>query len=100
MHELAICQSLLSEVGRVAELHGAREVNGGRRRCRSFVRRRAASCWSGRSSVARAGTVADHAALEIEMAPVVVWCKSLRDRDARRRQRVAVWRMRNVAGAS
>lgn len=74
MHELAICQSLLSEVGRVAELHGAREVTevvvavGPLSGVEPHLLERA-------FSVARAGTVADHAALEIEMAPVVVWCK-------------------------
>lgn len=75
MHELAICQSLLGEVERVAAQHGARTVTevvvavGPLAGVEPQLLERA-------FTIARAGTVADRAALEIETAPVVVWCKT------------------------
>ncbi len=73
MHELAVCQSLLHEVGRVAGAHNAAKVmevvvtvgplSGieAPQLVRAFT-------------IARAGTVADDATLLIDEAPVVVWC--------------------------
>ena len=74
MHELAVCQSLLQEVGRAATANGAREVT------RVVVAIGALSgvegALLGRAfEVARCGTVAEHAALEIETVPVRVRCK-------------------------
>jgi len=73
MHEMAICQSLLSEVGRVAAENGATAVT------RVVV---SVGPLSGVEitqltrafDLARAGTVAESAALEIEDIPVTVWC--------------------------
>jgi hydrogenase nickel incorporation protein HypA/HybF len=75
MHELAICQSLLSEAGRLAALNSAREVTG------IVVAIGPLSGVEpqllGRAfSIARAGTLAERASLTIETAPVLVWCKA------------------------
>ncbi len=75
MHELSICQSLLGEVERVATGHASTEVN------RIFV---AVGPLSGVEApllarafdVARMGTIAEHAVLEIETIPAVVWCEA------------------------
>ncbi len=74
MHELAVCQSLLLEVGRAAAANGSREVT------RVVVAVGALSGVEGSLlgrafEVARCGTVAEHAALEIEAVPVRVRCK-------------------------
>jgi len=73
MHELAICQSLLREVERVAAEHGAVAVSGiviaigplagveAPLLARAF-------------SVARAGTIAENASLEVEITPIMVQC--------------------------
>lgn len=73
MHELAICRSLLSEAGRVAAAHRAAAVT------RLSV---AIGPLSGVEAaqlarafdIARRGTVAEGAVLEVERTPVVVWC--------------------------
>ncbi|MCB1493360.1 MAG: hydrogenase maturation nickel metallochaperone HypA [Rhodobiaceae bacterium] len=73
MHELAVCQSLIRETEKVAEKHGARRVT------RLVV---AIGPLSGVEApllerafeIARFGTVADGAVLEIETMPVTVWC--------------------------
>lgn len=73
MHELAICQGLLTEVARVAAAHRATRV------ARIFV---AIGPLSGVETpqlvrafgVARTGTVAATAALVVETTPVVIWC--------------------------
>jgi len=75
MHELSVCQSLLAEVERVADAHGATEVTGlvvavGPL---SGVE---APLLSRAFSVARAGTIAEGAMLDIEEMPVVVWCEA------------------------
>jgi hydrogenase nickel incorporation protein HypA/HybF len=75
MHELSICQSLLEKVERIAAENSATDVN------RVFV---AVGPLSGVEpallarafEVARLGTIAEHAALEIETAPAVVWCEA------------------------
>jgi hydrogenase nickel incorporation protein HypA/HybF len=75
MHEFSICQSLLETVERIAAENGATEVNG------VFV---AVGPLSGVEpallarafEVARLGTVAEHAVIEIETAPAVVWCEA------------------------
>lgn len=75
MHELAVCQSLLREVERAARAHGATEV------CAITV---AVGPLSGVDApllaraftVARGGTLAAGAALEIQAVPIVVWCSS------------------------
>ena len=73
MHELAICQSLLGEVAKVAAAHRSAAVT------RVFV---TIGPLSGVETpqllrafgLARLGTVAETAALVIEASPVVVWC--------------------------
>jgi hydrogenase nickel incorporation protein HypA/HybF len=73
MHELAICQSLLKEVERVASAHRAVGVS------RIAV---AVGPLSGIEAplldrafgIARIGTLADQAELEIEKMPITVWC--------------------------
>jgi len=73
MHELAICQSLLTEVAKVAAAHGVSRVT------------RVSIVIGPLSGVevpqlvrafdlARLGTVAEAAALAVENSPVVVWC--------------------------
>lgn len=75
MHELSVCQGLLREVRRVADAHHASEVTGivvavgSISGVESPLLERA-------FSVARAGTIAENATLEIEDMPVVVWCGS------------------------
>ena len=73
MHELAISQSLVSEAARVAAEHGAERVTGlvvviG---ALSGVE---APLLERAFSIAKLGSVAEHAVLQIEEAPVVVWC--------------------------
>lgn len=73
MHELALCQALLAEVERVATAHGASGV------ARIVI---TVGPLSGTEpalldrafSIARAGTPAEAATLEIEAAPVRVQC--------------------------
>ncbi len=73
MHELAVCQSLLREVERVASAHGASHVS------RIEV---AVGPLSGTEAtlldrafgVARIGTLAEQATLDIEEMPITVWC--------------------------
>ena len=73
MHELAVCQSLLREVERTAAAHGGGEVVG------ITV---AVGPLSGVEApllarafeIARAGTIASEAALDVEQIPVAVWC--------------------------
>jgi len=75
MHELAICQALMTQVQQVAEKHGARGVE------RIVLK---VGTLSGVEpdllklafEVARVGTVADTAELEIGSVPVVVKCRS------------------------
>jgi hydrogenase nickel incorporation protein HypA/HybF len=73
VHELSVCQGLLREVQRVADAHGSAEVSeivvavGPMSGVESPLLTRA-------FSVARAGTIAENATLEIEDTPVVVWC--------------------------
>lgn len=73
MHELSVTQALLRQVEAIAAQHDSRKV---------IVITLAIGPLSGVEApllvraftVARAGTVADEAMLEIETAPVTVWC--------------------------
>jgi hydrogenase nickel incorporation protein HypA/HybF len=73
MHEFAICQSLIAEAGRVAAAHNASEVTG------IVV---AVGPLSGVEApllarafeIARTGTIAERAVLDIEIVPISVWC--------------------------
>lgn len=73
MHELSICQGLVKEATRVASVQGAARVT------RIVV---AIGPLSGVEAplleraftVARAGTIAHSALLEMEITPVAVWC--------------------------
>ncbi len=75
MHELSICQSLLGEVERVATANKATDVNkitvavGPLCGVEPPLLARA-------FEVARMGTIAERAAIEIEILPVVVWCET------------------------
>lgn len=75
MHELAICQSLLREVQRVAARNDASEVVrigvvvGPLSGVEAPLLERA-------FTLARCGTIAANATLEIEEAPLMVWCES------------------------
>ncbi len=73
MHELAVCQSLLSEVERVASAHGATGVSrvGIAMGPLSGVE---APLLDRAFSIARIGTLAGEAELEIEEMPIIVWC--------------------------
>ncbi len=73
MHELAVCQSLLREVERVASAHGAASVSriGVAVGPLSGIEARLLDRAFG---VARMGTLAEWAALEIEEMPISVWC--------------------------
>lgn len=73
MHELAICQSLLGEVERVAAANGSGRVVA---ICVSIgpLSGVEAPLLSRAFSVARCGTIAEGASLTVETAPVVVWC--------------------------
>ena len=73
MHELAVCQSLLSEVERVASAHGAMAVS----RIGIAVGPLSgieASLLDRAFDIARIGTLAGEAELEIEEIPITVWC--------------------------
>lgn len=75
MHELAVCQSLLREVERTAQANGSGQVTrivagvGPLSGIEAPLLERA-------FTVARAGTLAAAATLEIETMPVIVWCKT------------------------
>ena len=74
MHELAICQGLMSQVSNVAASHGASRVE------RVIVRVGALSgveapLLQRAFEVARAGTAASEAKLEIQEEPVEVRCR-------------------------
>jgi hydrogenase nickel incorporation protein HypA/HybF len=73
MHELSICQGLLAEAARVGRAHGASSV----RRLSVLVGPLSgveASQLARAFDVARVGTMAETADLDIDKAPVVVWC--------------------------
>ena len=75
MHELSICQSLLGKIERVASAKKATDVTkitvavGPLCGVEPPLLARA-------FEVARMGTIAERAALEIEIMPVVVWCET------------------------
>jgi len=81
MHELAICQGLLQEVGRVAREKGAGTVErivlqvGGLSGVEPPLLSRA-------FEIAREGTVAAEAELDIRIGPVVVECRECGGRGA------------------
>jgi hydrogenase nickel incorporation protein HypA/HybF len=73
MHELAVCQSLLGEVERVASTHGAAGVS----RVRIAVGPLSgieAPLLDRAFGIARIGTLADQAELQIEEMLITVWC--------------------------
>lgn len=75
MHEITICESLLREVAKVAAANRAGRVDaiwicvGPLSGVEHGLLARA-------FEVARTGTLADRATLEIEVAPVTVWCSA------------------------
>ncbi|MGB5559882.1 MAG: hydrogenase maturation nickel metallochaperone HypA [Paracoccaceae bacterium] len=75
MHELAMCQGLLSEVARLARVHGATAVT--RLSVQigplSGVEASQLSCAFG---IARIGTLAETAKLDIQVMSVGVWCEA------------------------
>jgi hydrogenase nickel incorporation protein HypA/HybF len=75
MHELAVCQSLLREVERVASAHGAASV----RRIEVAVGALSgieAPLLDRAFGIARMGTLAELAELKIEEMPIIVWCSA------------------------
>jgi hydrogenase nickel incorporation protein HypA/HybF len=102
MHELAICQALLDEVERVARAQHAERVDGVHIRCGALagvdpeLLHRA-------YEVARAGTLAEDAALTIEDSPVRVYCPRCKCESPASAQRLVCsacgeWRTEVVAG--
>ena len=73
MHELAICQALLDEVGRVARERRAERVAAVRVRCGALAGVEP-GLLERAYEVARAGTLAEDAILTIEESPVRVYC--------------------------
>ena len=73
MHELAICQALLDEVQRVARAQRAERVAAVHIRCGALAGVEPELLYRA-YEVARAGTLAEGAALTIEEAPVRVYC--------------------------
>lgn len=77
MHELALCQGLLREVERVAAGNDASAVTriivavGGLSGVEPPLLRRA-------FSIARMGSIAESAVLDVEEMPTVVWCDACR----------------------
>jgi len=74
MHELAICQALLDEVGRVAREQRAERVAAVRVRCGALAGVEP-GLLERAYEVARSGTLAEDAILTIERSPVRVYCR-------------------------
>ncbi len=102
MHELAVAQGLIGEVLRVAALHGASGVDmvvvriGALAGVEPGLLERA-------FTVARAGTLASRAALEIEHGPLVVVCSSCGAETEARADKIVCgdcgdWKVRVVEG--
>ena len=73
MHELAICQALLDEVGRIVQERRAERVAAVRVRCGALAGVEP-GLLERAYEVARAGTPAEDAILTIERSPVRVYC--------------------------
>ena len=102
MHELAVCQGLMRQVEQVAAAHGATAVEhivlqiGGLSGVEPPLLERA-------FEIARAGTVAQDAELEIRTGPVVVQCRECGGKSAVPPNRLLCsycgeWRVRVVEG--
>lgn len=75
MHELSVCQSILSQLEAIAAEHEARAVLAVYLQIGPLSGVEAPllhSAWT----VARSGTIADHATLEIEEMPITIRCSS------------------------
>jgi hydrogenase nickel incorporation protein HypA/HybF len=102
MHELAICQALLDQVERVARAQQAERVAAVRVRCGALAGVEPELLHRA-YEVARAGTLAEHAALTIEESPVRVYCPRCETESAAAVQRLVCpacgeWRTEVVAG--
>ena len=102
MHELAICQALLDEVERVARAQQAERVAAVRVRCGALAGVEPELLHRA-YEVARAGTLAEHAALTIEESPVRVYCPRCESESAAPVQRLVCptcgeWRTKVIAG--
>jgi hydrogenase nickel incorporation protein HypA/HybF len=102
MHELAICQALLDEVERVALAHHAERIFGVHIRCGALAGVEPELLHRA-YEVARAGTLADGAALTIEDSPVRVYCPRCKREGPAPAQRLVCstcgeWRTEVVAG--
>ena len=102
MHELAICQALLDQVERVARAQQAERVTGVRVRCGALAGVEPELLHRA-YEVARAGTLAEHAALTIEESPVRVYCPRCERESAAPVQRLVCpacgeWRTKVIAG--
>jgi len=74
MHELSVCLSLLDQVERIAREHGASRVDRILLRIGPLSGIEAALV-ANAYPIAAAGSIAEHAVLEIEASPVRVQCK-------------------------
>jgi hydrogenase nickel incorporation protein HypA/HybF len=102
MHELAICQALLDQVERVARAQHAERVAAVHVRCGVLAGVEPGLLYRA-YEVARAGTLADGAALIIEDSPVRVYCPRCRSESSASAQRLVCsicgeWRTEVVAG--
>jgi hydrogenase nickel incorporation protein HypA/HybF len=102
MHELAVCQALLDEVERIARAQHAERVAAVRVRV-GVLAGVEPELLQRAYEVARAGTLAEDAALAIEDAPVRVHCQSCGNESAARAQRLLCavcgdWRTQVIAG--
>jgi len=75
MHELSVCRSLLEEVERVAAANDASAVEKIVVAVGSLSGVEASSL-ARTFAVARAGTIAEHAVIEVETVPALVWCEA------------------------
>ena len=102
MHELAICQALLDEVGRVARERRAERVAAVRVRCGALAGVEP-GLLERAYEVARSGTLAEDAILTIEESPVRVYCPRCGSESEATPQRLLCgacgdWRTKVVSG--
>jgi len=102
MHELAVCQALLDEVERIARAQHAERVAAVRVRV-GVLAGVEPELLQRAYEVARAGTLAEGAALAIEDSPVRVYCQRCGNESAASAQRLLCavcgdWRTKVIAG--
>ena len=75
MHELSVTQALLRQVEQISAQHDSREV-AGITVAVGPLSGVEAPLLARAFTVARMGTVAEHATLEIKAMPIIVWCEA------------------------